>query len=73
VDALSLTHRKVCTSARLAKLPASGASTMIVNVWRCNYAVTEVEAPHDACFKQANEKNLRQEARWKFMIDCMKN
>ena len=29
-------------------------------------------AKHDACFKQANEKSLRQEARWKFMIDCMK-
>jgi hypothetical protein len=29
-------------------------------------------AKHDACYQQANEKNLRQEARWKFMIDCMK-
>ena len=29
-------------------------------------------AKHDACFTQANEKNLRREARWKFMIDCMK-
>lgn len=29
-------------------------------------------AKHDACFAQANEKNLRQQARWKFMLDCMK-
>ena len=27
---------------------------------------------HDACFKEANEKNLRRDARWKFMIECMK-
>jgi len=27
---------------------------------------------HDTCYTQANEKNLRQEARWKFMIECMK-
>ena len=27
---------------------------------------------HDACYTQANEKNLRQEARWKFMVECMK-
>lgn len=27
---------------------------------------------HEACFKEANERNLRREARWKFMIDCMK-
>lgn len=29
-------------------------------------------AKHDACFAQANEKNLRREARWKFMVGCMK-
>ncbi|HVA40902.1 MAG TPA: hypothetical protein VNF49_09570 [Candidatus Binataceae bacterium] len=29
-------------------------------------------AKHDACFKEANEKNLRRDARWKFMIECMK-
>jgi len=29
-------------------------------------------AKHDACFAQANEKNLRRDARWKFMIECMK-
>ena len=29
-------------------------------------------AKHDACFTQANEKNLRRDARWKFMIECMK-
>jgi ABC-type sugar transport system substrate-binding protein len=29
-------------------------------------------AKHDACFTQANEKNLRREARWKFMLECMK-
>jgi hypothetical protein len=29
-------------------------------------------AKHDTCFTQANEKNLRRDARWKFMIDCMK-
>lgn len=29
-------------------------------------------AKHDACFAQANEKNLRREARWKFMVECMK-
>ncbi|MEX0744099.1 MAG: hypothetical protein WD118_00745 [Phycisphaeraceae bacterium] len=29
-------------------------------------------AKHEACYTQANEKNLRREARWKFMIDCMK-
>lgn len=29
-------------------------------------------AKHESCFKQANEKNLRREARWKFMIECMK-
>lgn len=27
---------------------------------------------HDACFTQANEKNLRRQARWKFMLECMK-
>lgn len=27
---------------------------------------------HDACFNEANEKNLRRDARWKFMVDCMK-
>jgi hypothetical protein len=27
---------------------------------------------HEACFKEANEKNLYREARWKFMIECMK-
>jgi hypothetical protein len=27
---------------------------------------------HDACFTQANEKNLRRDARWKFMLECMK-
>ena len=29
-------------------------------------------AKHEACYTQANEKNLRRESRWKFMIDCMK-
>jgi hypothetical protein len=29
-------------------------------------------AKHDACFTQANEKNLRRDARWKFMLECMK-
>lgn len=29
-------------------------------------------AKHEACFTQANEKNLRREARWKFMLECMK-
>lgn len=29
-------------------------------------------AKHDACFTQANEKNLRRQARWKFMLECMK-
>lgn len=27
---------------------------------------------HEACFNQANEKNLRREERWKFMLECMK-
>lgn len=27
---------------------------------------------HDACFEEANAKNLRREARWKFMLECMK-
>lgn len=27
---------------------------------------------HDACFKQADEKKLYREDRWKFMIECMK-
>lgn len=27
---------------------------------------------HDACFEEANARNLRREARWKFMIECMK-
>lgn len=27
---------------------------------------------HEVCLKEANERNLRREARWKFMIDCMK-
>jgi hypothetical protein len=27
---------------------------------------------HEGCYTQANEKNLRQESRWKFMLDCMK-
>lgn len=29
-------------------------------------------AKHDECFNQANEKNLVRDARWKFMIECMK-
>ena len=29
-------------------------------------------AKHEACFNQANEKNLRRDARWKFMVECMK-
>lgn len=29
-------------------------------------------AKHETCFKEANEKNLRREARWKFMVQCMK-
>jgi len=29
-------------------------------------------AKHETCFNQANEKNLRREARWKFMVECMK-
>jgi hypothetical protein len=29
-------------------------------------------AKHEACFTQANEKNLRRDARWKFMLACMK-
>jgi hypothetical protein len=29
-------------------------------------------AKHDECFTQANDKNLRRDARWKFMIECMK-
>jgi ABC-type sugar transport system substrate-binding protein len=29
-------------------------------------------AKHDACFDQANQKSLRRDARWKFMIGCMK-
>lgn len=29
-------------------------------------------AKHDACYTQANEKNLRRDARWKFMLECMK-
>lgn len=27
---------------------------------------------HDACYQQAEEKKLYQDARWKFMIECMK-
>ena len=27
---------------------------------------------HDGCYTQANEKNLRHEPRWKFMLECMK-
>ena len=27
---------------------------------------------HEGCYTQANEKNLRQESRWKFMLECMK-
>ncbi|VVE28361.1 hypothetical protein [Pandoraea terrigena] len=27
---------------------------------------------HEACFKEANDKNLYRDARWKFMIECMK-
>lgn len=26
---------------------------------------------HDTCFKEANDKNLRRDARWKFMVECM--
>ena len=37
-----------------------------------NEVAVKDPAKHDACFTQANEKNLRQEAHWKFMIDCMK-
>lgn len=29
-------------------------------------------AKHETCFDQANKKNLRREARWKFMVECMK-
>ena len=29
-------------------------------------------AKHEVCYTQANEKNLRQEPRWKFMLECMK-
>ena len=29
-------------------------------------------AKHDACFNEANAKNLRRDARWKFMVECMK-
>jgi hypothetical protein len=27
---------------------------------------------HDACYRDANQKNLRRDARWKFMLECMK-
>lgn len=27
---------------------------------------------HEACFNEANAKNLRREARWRFMLECMK-
>lgn len=27
---------------------------------------------HDACFNEANAKNLRRDARWRFMVECMK-
>lgn len=27
---------------------------------------------HDACFNEANAKNLWRDARWKYMIECMK-
>jgi hypothetical protein len=37
-----------------------------------NALATKDPAKHQACFKQAEEKGLRQEARWKFMLDCMK-
>ena len=37
-----------------------------------NELAVKYPAKHDACFTQANEKNLRREARWKFMLDCMK-
>lgn len=29
-------------------------------------------ARHDACFNEANAKNLRRDARWRFMVECMK-
>lgn len=29
-------------------------------------------AKHDACFNEANAKGLRRDARWKFMLECMK-
>ena len=29
-------------------------------------------AKHEACYNEANAKNLFRDARWKFMIDCMK-
>ena len=37
-----------------------------------NQLAVKDPAKHDACFKQANDKNLRREARWKFMLECMK-
>lgn len=29
-------------------------------------------AKHEACYTQANAKNLRRDVRWKFMVECMK-
>lgn len=29
-------------------------------------------AKHDRCFTEANSKNLRRDARWRFMVECMK-
>ena len=42
------------------------------NARELNELAVKDPAKHDTCFNQANEKNLRRDARWKFMIDCMK-
>jgi hypothetical protein len=38
-----------------------------------NLLALENPTKHDACMLQADQRRLFRDARWKFMIDCMKN
>jgi len=37
-----------------------------------NELATRNPEKHDACYKQADAKNLYREERWTFMLDCLK-
>jgi|UniRef100_UPI0040482E06 hypothetical protein len=65
-------------AAQAQQLPGKGPGPYAPNgagnpyAQQLNELAAKDPVKHDGCYTQANEKNLRHEPRWKFMLECMK-